>query len=178
MAPLADAVRFVNGEQADVRILQHVLEARRHQSFRRHVEQLQPVLAQVVPHDARLVCVERGVEHGSRHACLFQRLDLVAHQGDQRRDDDRDTGPAKRRHLVAQRLPRPGREKDDSIAAIRHMTHNIALLTAEDRMSEHLCEDSLGIESVGLQVFRSTVSAPHTHFRVSCPSPIPFLSVS
>ena len=145
MPPLRDAVRLVDGEEADVRILQHLLEARRHQPLRRHVEQLQPVRAQVVPHGARLVHVERGVEHGSGNARLFQRLHLVAHQRDQRRDDDADTGPAQRRHLIAQRLARPGREQHHGVAAFRYMSDNIALLAAKLRVAKHVGEDGVGI---------------------------------
>ena len=44
VAPLADAMRLVDREQADVRILQHVLEARRHKPFGGNVEQLQAIV--------------------------------------------------------------------------------------------------------------------------------------
>ena len=59
VAPLRDAVRLVDGEQADVCVLQHLLESRAHQTFGRHVEQLQPIFAQIIPHHPRLIRVER-----------------------------------------------------------------------------------------------------------------------
>ncbi len=75
-------------------VVQHLLEAGRHETFGRDVEKLQPVLAQVVAHGARLVVIQRGVQHGRRNTGLLQRLDLIAHQGDQRRHDDGNTRTA------------------------------------------------------------------------------------
>ena len=101
MAPLADAVRFVDRKEADVRFLQHLLEAGRHQTFGRDVEQLQAIGAEIVAHGARFVGIERGVEHRGRNAGLFQCLDLIAHQGDQGRHDDGDARTAQRGNLIA-----------------------------------------------------------------------------
>ena len=51
-----------------------------------------------------LARVERRVEKGCLDAGLSQRLDLVLHQRDQRRDDDAGAGPHEGRDLIAQRL--------------------------------------------------------------------------
>ena len=44
--PLRNAMRFVDGEQADARALEQLLETRRHQPFRRDVQQIDLALAQ------------------------------------------------------------------------------------------------------------------------------------
>ena len=63
--------------------------------------------------------VERRVEHGGPHAELGQRRDLVLHQRDQRRDDDREPVQAQGRHLVAQRLAAAGRHQHQRVVAAR-----------------------------------------------------------
>jgi hypothetical protein len=60
------------------------------QALRRDVEQVEFAAQQRALDRPRAFEVERGIEEGRAHAGLQQRVDLVLHQRDQRRDDDAD----------------------------------------------------------------------------------------
>jgi hypothetical protein len=102
--PLADAVRLVDGEQAQpaafVQRLQHRQETRRQDALGRGVEQRQPARQQFALDAARLVAVERAVQEGGVHAQFFQRADLVVHQRDQRAHHHRDAAAERWRTMA------------------------------------------------------------------------------
>ena len=81
-----------------------------------------------------------GVDPG-----LPQRLDLVAHQGDQRRDDDGDAGPAESRNLIAHRLAGAGGEQHDGVAAVDDVADHILLLAAKRGVAEDVAQHRQGI---------------------------------
>ena len=56
-----------------------------------------------------------------------QRVDLVLHEGDQRRDDEHGPPQDARRELVGQRLARAGRHDADAVAAREHGLDDLAL---------------------------------------------------
>ena len=88
----------------------------------------------------RLVRRHRRVERLGPHALLPHRLDLVAHQGDQRRDDDTDAVSAQRRDLVADRFAGAGRKQHHRIAALDDVVDHRLLLAAEFGMAEDLVQ--------------------------------------
>ena len=145
VAPLADAMRLVDGEEGDGRVAQHLLEAGRHQAFGGDVEQLQLAGIELVADVALFVSGQRGIEGGRLDALLAQGLDLVAHQGDQGRDNDGDAGTAEGRHLVAERLACAGGEQDDSIAPGDDMAHHLFLLAAEGGKAKDFAQDLEGV---------------------------------
>ena len=108
VAPLGDAVRLVDDEQAHVRAAQPLGEARRREALGRDVEQPQVTGDRPCHH----LAVDRGVllrvdqRHGAGRD-LGQAVHLVLHQRDERRDDDGQVVAHERRQLVAERLPAP-----------------------------------------------------------------------
>ena len=107
VAPLADAVRFVDGDERQVRLLQHPpqrLAALADDPLGRHVEQPAPVLAHARQHLVALVRQQRAVQERRRHAVDAQAVDLILHQRDERRDDERE---AALRAASAPRLGQP-----------------------------------------------------------------------
>ena len=90
VAPFRDAVGLVDGDEADVPRLQRPEHVLGHEAFRRQVEDLVLAAGQVPPAPPVLVRGQRRIEERRRHAELLQAVDLVLHQGDQRRDDDRE----------------------------------------------------------------------------------------
>ena len=123
VSPLADAVRFVHRDEADAAGREQVEEAvaaLADQPLGRDVEQAIASLAQAGDDVRLLVRRERAVVERRRHAVADERVDLVLHQRDERRDDDRETRPHERRRLEAQRLAAAGRQHDDRIAAREH----------------------------------------------------------
>src|SRR6185503_1462182 len=130
VAPLADAVGFVHRHEADIAGRQppdEALAALSHEPFRRDVQQAVPAVAEAGIDAALFVRGERTVEERRRHAVADERIDLIFHQGDQRRDDDGQPGAEHRRGLEAERLAAPGRQYRDRVAAIEDRVHRFAL---------------------------------------------------
>ena len=84
VAPLADAMSLVHGDERDLDVPQQAPEAREGEPLRCHIDDL--VLAGGYPsHPApHLIAVERGGEEGGGHAPGSEGLDLVVHQRDER----------------------------------------------------------------------------------------------
>ena len=119
MAPLGHAVRLVDREQRDRAALQHPQGRLGAEAFRREVEQVKPPAQERRLHLAPLARFLRGVDEPGPHAECPQRVDLVLHQRDQRRDNHTGAGPQQRRDLVAQRLAAAGRHEHQGVAAGR-----------------------------------------------------------
>ena len=123
VAPVADAVRFVDGDEAHAPARELPLKAGAaiaHQPLGRDVEQPQPPVAERRQRRRALVGGRGAVETRRRHAALDQAVDLVLHQRDERRDDERDAGRVadQRRRLKADRFAAAGRHDDEAVAAI------------------------------------------------------------
>ena len=104
VAPLAQAVRLVDGEAAHADLLHGGQEAVDPEALGGHVQE--PNLAGAHPREPALpfVAFEQAVDAGRRQPTLAQRRHLVVHQRDQRRDDDGKAVVDEGRQLVAQRL--------------------------------------------------------------------------
>ena len=87
--PLRDAVGLVHRHHRHLGPRQTADKLLTRQPFRRDVEQLEPASVDAVIHARRLGRCQRGIEPGRRNAPRLERLDLILHQGDQRRDHDR-----------------------------------------------------------------------------------------
>ena len=124
VAPLADAVRLVDGEAGRGRcrgVIVDLEQARKerlgHQRLGRDVEQVefaavQRARARAAPRRPRARSCRRR-----RDAGRPQRVDLVLHQRDERRDDDAGAGAHERRQLVAERLAAAGGHEHEGVAA-------------------------------------------------------------
>ena len=102
VAPLRDAVCFVDGEEGDSEPVEQREGALAHQSFRRDVEQVERSCAGVVLDLPYFIEGERRVQIPGAYPHLQQRIDLILHQCDERRDDDRDTVADQGGDLIAQ----------------------------------------------------------------------------
>ena len=83
-------MRFVDREQGDARAAQVVEKALVVEALGRHVQQRQLARAQLLTHRADLGRVEGRVQAGGVDAEPPQVVDLVFHQRDERRHDQRD----------------------------------------------------------------------------------------
>ena len=110
--PLADAVRLVDGNELHVALRQSrqkPVAAVAREPLRRDIEQSVATFAQAGRHRRLLVGAERAVVERCRHAVADERIDLILHQGDERRDDHTQSRPHQRRRLEAERLASAGR---------------------------------------------------------------------
>ena len=71
--------------------------------------------------------------------------DLVVHQRDQRRDDERRARPRYRRHLVAKRLARASRHDRKRVLARHDAAYHLRLNAAEILKAEGVAENGMGI---------------------------------
>ncbi len=160
-------MRFVDREQGDVDIGDHLEEASRHRPLGGDIEQVERAFAEQRLYPRGLLGGHRGVERFRAHALLAQRLHLVAHQGDQRRDDDPHPMPAERWHLVADRLAGAGGKQHDGVPAGDDVVDDIALLPTEFGVAEDLVQDVVGIgtkveQGHGAAVSRDEPTVYHT----------------
>ena len=108
MAPFADTMRLVNGEEGHVPLLEVIEKAGEQQAFRGNVEQ--PVFALVQPAQtrARFAGIQRGVQEGRRHAGGLEGVHLVLHQRDEGGDDHGEAGADQGGELKAERFAAAG----------------------------------------------------------------------
>ena len=152
VAPLADAVRLVDREQAEEAALLQRIElgqhARRGQPLGGDVEQGQPAAHQLALDPLRLPCGQRRVEERRRHAGLVERADLVVHQRDQRAHHHGHAASAAvqrdRGHLVAQALAAAGGHQHQRVAAREHVVDDGGLRTAKCAVAEDVAQDRGG----------------------------------
>ena len=104
---------------------------RRRQPLGRHVEQVERAVADRALDRRRFGRRQPRVQRRGAHPELAQRVDLVLHQRDQRRDDDAEARAQQCRDLVAQRFAAAGRHQHDGVAAGRDLLDHLLLRAAE-----------------------------------------------
>ncbi|MCY1436014.1 hypothetical protein D9M71_521280 [compost metagenome] len=168
VAPLGHAVRLVDGEQADVQLLQETQHARLHQTLGRQVEQLDLATTQAIGDVPLGFRAQRGIQCGGRNAQLVEGGDLVFHQRDQRRNHHRQPLAQQRRDLEAQRLATAGGHQHQSIAAAGHALDDPRLIATEGVVTENVFEDALGlVEHGGLRIEAAHYTQAHRSASVS-----------
>ena len=146
--PLRDAVRLVDDEEPDLRRAHRLEERRRGEALGRDVQQPQLARGRALERQAVVGGVllrvdERGAP-GGRHG---ERVDLVAHERHERRDDERQVVAHERGQLVAQRLAGARRHDDEHVARgrARRCAHGLLLAGAERVEAEVLAQGGGGI---------------------------------
>jgi hypothetical protein len=133
-------VRLVDGEQRDPSPIEKLLGGGHTEPFRCHVQQVELAPDELLPHQPLLVGILGGVQKAGAHAQRAQRVHLVLHQRDQRRDHHASPGPDQCRDLVAQRLAAAGRHQHEGVPARDDVLDDLALPAAEIRIAEHAVE--------------------------------------
>ena len=130
MAPLADAVGFINGDERDIETGQHISKPAA-QRLRRDIEHVH--LASAGGFERRLLVSRRhgGIEPLGAHAKCLERIDLVGHERNEGRDDQPRTSPENGRNLVTERLAASSRQDSKDIAPLQHIADDIGLQAAK-----------------------------------------------
>ena len=108
--------------------------------FRREIEQLKPLLIEILHHAVLFNPGEAGVKRRRRDLSLLQAGDLILHQRDERRDDQGQPGQEGRRQLIAERLALPGRHDRHRIAPSQHCANDLLLARPKLRKPELFAE--------------------------------------
>ena len=134
--PLGHAVRLVDREQRDLAPLQQPLGAGGLQRLGGQVEQVELPGGELGLHHPALARVLGGVEEAGPHTERPQRVHLVLHERDERRDHHPDAGSVQRRDLVAQRLAAAGGHEHERVAAVHDVLDDLRLAAAEGVVPE------------------------------------------
>ena len=90
VAPLRDAMRLVDGEEIDAKAAEEFERVVAHEPLGRDIEQAQRAVFETPRrYCCRSTPSDDGIERGGGDAEFAQLRDLVAHQRDERRDDER-----------------------------------------------------------------------------------------
>ena len=166
VAPLADAMRLVDGEERRPDALHQRGGAGRGEALGGHVEELQAAGVEGGEDLLHLGALGLRGEGAGGDAGGAQRADLVAHQRDERRDDEGDAGAGQRRELVAERLAAAGRHDGEDVAAGLDGGDDLLLAGAEVGEAPDLAEQAAGVRhrraEGGRSSGRSRSSCPHS----------------
>ena len=135
VSPVADAMRLVDRERLRAGALQQLTKARHRQALRRNEQQLQLSIEQRALDIPLLARILRTVQLRGRDAAFAQSVDLILHQRNERRHDDRDVVFQQRRHLIAERFAAAGRHDDETVASGKRRVHRFFLKRAECRIA-------------------------------------------
>ncbi|OQC63121.1 MAG: hypothetical protein BWX50_01613 [Euryarchaeota archaeon ADurb.Bin009] len=137
------AVRLVDRYQRDGEGCDESEEVVADRLLRRDVEDLDQVLFEFGEYPAcRSVGPGRVQRFGADPACL-QVVDLVLHQGDERRYHERNAVAHDRRDLVAERFAPSGRKHRKDVAPGKEVLDNLPLVGVERRMPEVALQDQV-----------------------------------
>ena len=137
MTPLADAMRLIHRDQAALRPPQKPESGPGGQPFRRHVEQLQPTLVDGVKDLFRLFIGIAGRQSPRLDPHSLQRANLIAHQGDEGRDDDGHPVPTQGRQLETQGFAATRRHDGKGVLPRQHSLDDFRLTGAEIGKAEN-----------------------------------------
>jgi hypothetical protein len=131
--PLAHAVRLVDHEEADLGGSEPISEPRRCEALRRHVQHSHLAGERALEGAAVRARVALRVD---QLGAATEALDLVGHQRDERRHDDREPAVEDRRKLVTEGLPGAGRHHEQDVPSRDDRLDRLALAGPEPRVPE------------------------------------------
>ena len=141
VAPLGDAVGFVDGQQVDFHAGKQIEQARGQECLGGHVKQAH----RAIPHPGHVLLVfvrlERTIEEKGRNAGRAQLLDLILHQRDEWRDNHGQTIEQQCGNLIAERLSATGGHDRQGITVGHNIFNNLELERAEGVVAEGVFED-------------------------------------
>ena len=141
MAPLADAMGLVDGDQGDGMAGQPLQHGALHQPLGGQIEQIELARLHPAPDGRALVEARIGVQAGGGHARLFQPCHLVGHQGDQRRDDQSHARAHHGRDLVADAFAPAGGQHGQGVAPGQHLANHLRLQAAKVGVAEGVAQN-------------------------------------
>ena len=124
VSPLRDAVRLIDGHERDLHAPQPIQKRLTREPLRSHIEQLQLSGPQIRIHPLRLFRGQARIQPRRRHAARPQRIDLIFHQRDERRNHQRRSLEEHRRQLITKRLSRPRGKKRQRRLSCEQRAHH------------------------------------------------------
>jgi len=142
---------FVHCQQARTHA-PHERAERRLQSLGRGIDQFEFATQDRGHAPAALVGLQAGIDKGRAQAKLGQGVDLVFHQGNERRDDQGGAAQKPRRNLEGDRLTRARGHDAHAVAAGENGADDRLLARPERRIAENLLQHLARSRKVGAGV--------------------------
>ena len=108
--------------------------------FRRQIEQLKPLLTEILNHTVLFKPGEAGVKRRRRNPPLFHAGHLILHKRDERRNDQGQPGQESRGQLIAERFTLPGRHDRHRISPSQYRANDLLLARPKLRKPELFTE--------------------------------------
>ena len=140
VAPFADAMRFVNGDEADVPALQVLQHPGEHQAFGGGIKQLVLAVVEAAQALSAFALGPGGVSEGGGDPGGVQSIHLVLHVGDERRDHHREARFDQRGELEAERFAAPGGEQGKDVKSVERIENDLLLQRAKRWEAERLLQ--------------------------------------
>ena len=134
-------MRLVDGDEGNGLLLQQGLEEVGFEPLGRDIDDLVRALCDGTEPCASLRLPKRAVDECRGRTGLRKRVDLIFHQRDQRRDDERDAREQQRGHLEADGFSRARGHDGDGLAAFEQALDDGLLCRAEALVAEGLLQD-------------------------------------
>ena len=131
-------MRLVDGDKRDLKLLRKGAEAVGQQPLGRDIKQLICAIARVAVRLAQLVQTHGAVDAPGGDARVPQRHDLILHERDQRRDDERHSRQQKGGQLIAEAFPAARRHHAERVAPGKHRVDQRLLSRTECRKAKIL----------------------------------------
>ena len=129
-------MRLVHREQRDANGLQSFRGRADVETFRRHIQQLQVAPLRAHQPITHLRAGERAVDERRRNTATFKRVNLILHERNQGRHDDREATRDECWHLIAERLATTRRQHDERVAFSEHALDGALLAGAKCAIAE------------------------------------------
>ncbi len=146
VTPLRDTVRLVDGVERNLDFTQKGDIVLFRERLGGEVEQLGLAVQDILAHLLHGRLVERRIQEVGNARILGEgahRIDLILHQGNQRRYDDRHTLHDEGGQLVAERFTTTGRHQDKGVPTGKHIADDSLLITFEGRKPEVFLQASV-----------------------------------
>ncbi len=146
VAPFRDAMGFVDDEARDRHVAQHLHEMIRREPLRRDIEQAQLARSGRPDRVRARIGGQHRVQRRGADPPPVELVDLVLHQRDERRHDQRRARQHQRGQLEPQRLPGAGRHDGQDVPPLQHGPHEGLLAGAEGLVAEMALEGGAEID--------------------------------
>jgi hypothetical protein len=141
MAPLRDAMRLVDRQRPHPGAPQQSQRFGIGEALGREIEQPQAAVVQLHAKLAPGARIKAGMQRGGRNPAACEPSRLIAHQGDERRDDQRQARPRQSGKLIDQRFSGPHRLQHEDVLAIERGLDRLALAGEKIVEAEALPQD-------------------------------------
>lgn len=131
-------MRLIDDDLRDFGVSRKAEKGIRHQPFGRDIDDFIGAAPCVIQREHILSGRKRAVEIGRAHAVLQQREDLIAHQRNERRNDEGDARQNERGNLIADRFARARGHDGHHVAPAQNRGNRVFLPRTEIVIAENL----------------------------------------